>query len=147
MRLRPLVLAVVVLSACGGDDRLSEEEYREQGNAICSKYERQIDAVPEPRGDTAQEIVDYVDKVEPLAEKQVDEVRELKPPEDDQATHDEMIREAERTLDAIRDLRRAADANDPAAAREAIEQGESAGDNADALAKQLGLDACADDDE
>ena len=147
MRCPPLLLAAVLtLGACGGDGRLSQEEYQEKGNAICSKYERQIDAVPEPSGGSAQDIVQYVTKVEPLAQKQVDEIRELEPPEDDQETHDEMIREAERTLDAIRDLGKAAEANDPASAREAVEQGESAGDNADALAEQLGLDACADDD-
>ena len=149
MKQAPLVVLGALtlgLAACGGgDDRLSKEDYQEQGNAICSKYERQIDAVPEPR-DNPESVVAYVDKVVPLAEKQVAEMRDLKPPENDQDAHDEMLREAERVVTAARRLGTAAENKDQAAAQRALSDGESASENADAIAKDLGLDACVDED-
>lgn len=137
------VATVVTVAGCGGDDRLSSEDYQREGNAICSKYDRQIDAIPEPE-ESAESVVAYVNKVIPLVEDQIDEMRELKPPEEDQEAHDEMLREAERIVEAARDLRAAAEDNDQTAARQAIEAGDSASDNADSIAEDLGLDACVD---
>ena len=134
-----------VAAACGGDERLSREELQTKGNAICSKYDKQIDAIGTPT--SVEEVPEYVNKALPIVEKEIDEMKALTPPEEDQETFDQMIAEAEKTVEAGRDLGEAAEKNDDAAIEKALNAGNTASDRADQHAQKLGLDACVDSGE
>ena len=132
-------------SACGGEGMLSQEEFQEQGNAICAKYDKQIEDIPTPT--SVEEVPGYVDKALPIVERQIDEMKELNPPEENQGTFDEMIAEAEKTVQAGRDLGEAAEENDDAAIEQALNEGNAASDRADEHATELGLTDCVDQEE
>jgi hypothetical protein len=142
-----LVGALLLLAAgCGGgEDRLSTAEFQERVNAICTKYDKQIDAIATPS--SVEEIPAYVAKVLPLVEREVDEMKAVEPPEDDQETFDAMIGEAEKALEAGRDLSDAAEENDQAAIENALNEGNAASDRADEHARELGLTDCVNTDE
>ena len=147
MRLALLLTAVFVVAGCGGGDgQLSAEEYQEQGNAICTKYEGEIDAVPAPSGDDPQQLTAYLDKTIPLAEQQIADLRALEPPEDDQKTHDKMLAEADGLLGSARDLRTAVVAGDENGVNDAIAEADASNKQADELATDLGLDSCVTDE-
>jgi hypothetical protein len=148
-RRRRLIIGVLILFCatvlgvkCGGNDRLSKAEFQQQANAICAKYQKRIDAVGQPA--SIEEIADWVDKVIPLVEQEIDEMDDLNPPEEDQEAFDQMIAKAEETRDAGEELGDAAERNDQAAVQAALKEGQASGDEADRLAGELDLDDCQD---
>ena len=142
-----IVATLLVAAGCGGGggDRLSEAELREQGNAICAKYQEQIDALETPSA--VEDIPGYVEEAAPIVEREIDELKELDPPEDVQETFDEMIAEAEKTVQAGRDLGEAAEANDAAAIEQTLDEGNAASARADEHATELGLTNCVDQEQ
>lgn len=134
--------AVLALAACGGDEQLSQAELREQGNAICAKYDKQIDEIAVPSA--VEEIPAYVTKAAPIVEREIEALKELDPPAEDQQTFDQMIAEEEKTLAAGRSLGDAAEKGDDAAVEKALNEGNTASDKADEHARTLGLDDCVD---
>lgn len=137
--------AAFVAAGCGGESRLSQAEFREQGNAICAKYDKQIEDIGTPT--SVEEVPAYVEKVLPIVERQIEDMKELNPPEEDQEAFDKMIAEAEKTVEAGRDLGEAADANDDAAIEKALNEGNAASDRADEQATGLGLTGCVDQEQ
>lgn len=132
-------------SACGGEDALSKEEFQKQGNAICAKYDQQIEDISTPT--SVEEVPAYVNKALPIVERQIEDMKELSPPEEDQETFDSMIEEAEKTVQAGRELGEAAEAKDDAAIEQALNEGNTASDRADEHATTLGLTDCVDQSE
>jgi hypothetical protein len=130
----------LVAAGCGGEERLSQEEFQKQGNAICAKYDKQIEEIGTPT--SVEEVPAYVNKVLPIVERQIEDMKELNPPERDQEAFDEMIAEAEKTVEAGRDLGEASEASDDAAIEKALNEGNSASDRADQHATELGLTDC-----
>jgi hypothetical protein len=103
-----LVTAALTLGACGvggdGDgERLTKEQYIEQGNAICAEASARIDAAAQSAFSTPREVPPDEEVVElatetvvPAIEEEVESLSELRPPEFD----DERV---EQTLQAGRD--------------------------------------------
>jgi hypothetical protein len=131
------------LSACGGDsgDRLSEEDFREQANAICVEYNEKISELEPPAAPA--DIPDYVERVIPVVEEGLAELRALSPPEDLEDEYETMLDETEKAIPAARALSDAATEEDAAAVQDAIAQGESADEASDRAARELGLNTCA----
>ena len=83
---------VLVAAACGGgggDTRLSREEFESQANAICAKYQKQLDALGTPS--SVEEIPDLVEQALAILNKEVAEIAALNPPTDMQTEFDAMI--------------------------------------------------------
>jgi hypothetical protein len=138
-------VAVLAMAGCGGEDALTEAELREQGNAICARYDKQIDEVPVPSA--VEEIPAYVTKVAPIVEDEIEALKELNPPDDDQETFDQLIAEEEKTLAAGRALSDAAEKGDDAAVENALNEGNISSNRADEHARTLGLTDCVDEGE
>jgi hypothetical protein len=139
-----LVLAVLA-AGCGGGggDRLSEEEFQEQANAICARFEDRIDELGQPQ--SIDEVTKFVDEAIPVVNEEIGELEGLEPPEELEDEFDRMLAEARKTVQAGQKLGEAAESRDEAALRAAIEEGEAASNEADEVATKLGLDACVDD--
>jgi hypothetical protein len=137
------IALAAILSACGGDgsdDRLSEQEFRAQANAICAEYNEKFTAVPTP--ESPEDIPEFVERGVPLIEQGLTELRALNPPEELQQDYDAMLDEIAKQIPAGRALGEAAANEDPAAVQEAIAQGNRASEASDRLATQLGLEEC-----
>jgi DNA-binding NtrC family response regulator len=135
-------LLVLLTTACGGGggERLSQEEFQSQANAICAKYQKQLKALGAPS--SIDEIPDLVDRALVILNKEIDEVSALSPPEELQGQFDAMLAAADKTKQAAHDLSTAAKAGDAAAVQDALNAGNAASDEADKLSTELGLDAC-----
>ena len=130
----------LIAAACGGGDRLSRAEFTSQANAICGKYEKQLNAVAVPT--TLEEVPESVDQALAILDKEVDEFSDLKPPEALQEDFDELIDQSNKTRAAAEDLAEAAKANDQDAVQQALDEGNAATRSADRIAGRLGLESC-----
>jgi hypothetical protein len=139
--------AVALASGCGGDngggDSLSAEEFRQQANAICQKYDEKIQAIGSPS--SPADIPEFVSEGIPLLRQGIAELRALQPPADLQNDYDRMLDETEKAIPAAQKLAEAAKNNDAAAVQEAIQEGQQADSASDDLAARLKLDECASD--
>ena len=109
---RPVVVGIVaalVMVSCGGngdEDALSEEELVRRSNEICSMHARAIEDAARARFGASRE-VPSAEEIEDLAENTVvpeldrmlDELEDLKPPEDEQEEFEDFTEEARRALD------------------------------------------------
>jgi hypothetical protein len=134
---------VLLATACGGggnDARLSREEFESQANAICDKYQTQLNQLKSPT--SLEEIPDFVDHALAILNKEVAEITALNPPADLQTEFDAMIAASNDTKAAADDLSQAARDGDQAAVQKALDEGNAASKKADQIATQLGLDSC-----
>ena len=144
---RASAILLSLLFALGGtacnsgsdENRLTEEQFVSQANAICTEGNAAIDeAVDEmvadggsPSDEEAQELIDLILT---NVRGQLDDIEELSPPEDLEADVDELISSARGEADALEE-----------AGVAAIETGEPPFEESNAKAGELGLDACAED--
>jgi hypothetical protein len=136
------VLAVALLAACGGgNDRLSEPEFRERANAICADFERQIDALSEPS--SAEEVERFAAQASDLARRGVDELRALEPPAALEEDYDRFLDEGDAVVELSERLERAARDRDVAELQEILAEAEESERRSDRLARELRLDDCA----
>lgn len=143
---RPLGLALFfacLAAGCGGGggDRLSQEEFRQQANAICEKYDKKIQALGSPQ--SPADIPAYVQKGIPLLRQGIAELRALNPPADVEDDYNRMLDATAKAIPAAEKLADAAEKNDAAAVQDAIKEGQQADDASDELAAKLKLDRCA----
>jgi hypothetical protein len=135
---------VLLVTACGGgggsDARLSKEEFQSQANAICDKYQKQLQQLKTPTN--LDEIPDLVDQALAILNKEIDEISALNPPQELQSQFDDMIAASDKTKAAADDLSAAAKSGDQAAVQKALEEGNAASKQADEFAGELGLDSC-----
>jgi hypothetical protein len=137
-----IAAAVAVASGCGGDGgQLSAEEFRRQANAICEKYNERIHAIDSPS--SPEDLDTYVEKVVPVMQQGIDELRALHPPAESADDFDRMLDETEKAIPAARQLGEAAANNDAAAVQKALKAGQQADDASDEIATDLGLTGCA----
>ena len=135
-------LACLAVTGCGGGGgRLSKEDYAKQADAICSKYNRKIEALGAPK--SLADIAGYADKALALTRKGNDELEHLKPPKSEEQTAKEWVAQNDLVANAVADLRNAAKKNDRLAIRAALRRGQAANRTANGLARDLGLQVCA----
>ena len=127
----------------GGGDGLSQEEFRQQADAICAKYDKKIQALGSPQ--SPADIPAYVQKGIPLLRQGIAELRALNPPADVEDDYNRMLNETAKAIPAAEKLAEAAEKGDAAAVQEAIREGQLADEASDELATKLELDGCAAD--
>jgi hypothetical protein len=84
-----LALAAIALTACGGDDRLTKDEYEQEVAAIGQTFSEGLGSVsgassPE---DIGPALAKAKDEINAVAER----LAELKPPEDIEAAHNRLV--------------------------------------------------------
>jgi hypothetical protein len=145
-RARGLALFFAALAAgCGGGGGggLSQEEFQQQANAICEKYDKKIQALGTPQ--SPADIPAYVQKGIPLLRQGIAELRALNPPADVEDDYNRMLNQTAKAIPAAEKLADAAEKGDAAAVQDAIKEGQQADDASDGLATKLKLDQCAAD--
>ena len=139
----PAILVFALVPACGGGggNRLSKEDFQQQANAICKRYDAKIAALGNPT--SPSDIPDFVAKGIPLIQQGLAELRALRPPAELQADYNRMLDETERAIPAARKLSDAAAKQDAAAVQEALQEANAADQASDRIATKLGLSDCA----
>ena len=141
-----VVLGSLALGACGGEDRLSTEEYRAEAKKVCQQADRATAAVREPTRATADAIVDYFERLLRANEQSTERFNSLEPPESLQDAHDDALKaNRDGVAEVRRVIRELKDGGDP---RQVLTSAQSrlqrlSAQAADA-AGRLGVPECAD---
>jgi hypothetical protein len=153
-----VLLAAVVAAGCGGDgggggDRLTKAEFITKADGICKDANSKVPTPPDDlknvdptAASTTDEQLDefgnYVEKVANVFGDEVDELRDLNPPADLENKFDSALE----TLDeAVKELGEAAEAAKDAdrdTLKAKLEESDKHGNEADKLAKEIGLTVC-----
>jgi hypothetical protein len=139
----PTAAAVLALAACGGSgggSSPSPAEFRQQADAICKKYEQQLDALGSPT--SMGDLAEFVDKAVPIIEAGNGELKDLQPPEEFSDEWGRVLALQEKNLQTTKDLRDAIHSSDEAKAQKLMTQLGSSGDESNRLARQMGLEQC-----
>lgn len=143
--IRAAALAAVALAAAGcdgGSDRLSERELRERANAICARYDEQIDEVAAPT--SADEVARFAERAAELTREGVAELRALEPPAELEEDYARFLAEGDGVVALSERLARAARAGDVAELETILAEAQESERRSDRIARELGLDDCAD---
>jgi hypothetical protein len=140
-------LAGAFLAAgCGGDgggDALSAEEFRQRADEICEEFEAKLDDVEPPT--SPDDIQRFVNEAVPIIEDGTNELNSLEPPAE---FRDEWTRISEINSENLDTIRAVRDALGDDNLEEATRLMEDAGGNeeeADRLARDIGLTKCGQD--
>ncbi len=143
MRIRRAALAVVaiaLLAAGCGDDRLTKEEYIAQADAICKEGNEKMLALAVPTG--LEEVAELAGQAIEIQEQAVADLRALKPPEADEAILNEAYDLLDRQIEIGKQIQAAAEAADQAKIQELFPQIDSVNRQATQIAKDYGLVEC-----
>jgi hypothetical protein len=144
-----LVLSGSLLAAgCGGDGgggngELSAEEFRQQADAICADFEQRLDEVEPPT--SPDDIQRFVNEAVPIIEEGTGRLNDLDPPDEFQDEWDRVVEINEENLATIRSVRDALEDNDIAEAQRLIQEAGGNEEEADQLARDIGLTECGQD--
>ena len=151
MRRLALLVAVVAVAGCGGEDKPTKEEFARSANAICVDLDRQSDELAETEADTPQDFVAFARRARDTAREVVRRVRELEVPdgadgEVAEAWQDAVQQQAEEQLiPALDRLEKAAQDEDREALLAAAQELQDVDSRrAERLAGDLGATRCAD---
>lgn len=133
--------ALLGVSGCGGGT--SEEDFAERANAVCASAEK---ASPALDGSSPQELMRTINRLAGASRRQAEEMMRLEAPdgrEDDVKALVAQLEQRTRLLDRVRAATRERGADGfNTALRENAGEGRSTNEEADRIARELGLDKC-----
>jgi hypothetical protein len=135
--------AVTLVAACGGSGdspRLSAAEFSAKADAICKKYNRDSRAIANPT--SLAELSKAIDKLVPILDRSVKNLRKLRPPENEQATVDQWLTQVEAIESDLSEVGAKAAKGDGQAVQAALRKGDSDNKRGNELASKLGLHTC-----
>jgi hypothetical protein len=139
-----IVLGAAALAGCGGGgERLTKDELVAKADSICGKYEKKLDALAEPQ--SMAEVESLAEEAKPIVADGVDELDQLRPPEELGDEYDRWIVLNRDSVDAIEELKDAAADGDEARVQQVVQEAARNEKEADALGRQIGLGECAND--
>lgn len=138
---------VLFLAACGGDggERLSKDEWIEQADAICAQADEDVEALTEPT--QLDEIPEFTDTASEISRGALSDLRALQPPEEDQATVDEMLDLVKHQIEIGEQIGEAAEDGDQDEVQRLADESDPIESEADEKARQYGLKDCGSDSD
>lgn len=131
------------LVACGGGG-LAKEEYIARADEICRASDRETEDLEVPRGVT--ETREFLEEAESITRRTLERLRELEPPEEDEARIEEMLTKVERAVDLLPQLGQALAQQDTqegqADARQIATEIQEASSEAQEIARAYGFKEC-----
>jgi hypothetical protein len=143
-----LVATGLLAPACGGDGGggdLSAEEFRQQADAICAEFEAKLDAVERPA--SPDDVERFVNEAVPIIEEGTNELNSLQPPEEFEEEWTRIEEINEENLETIRAVQTAYEEGDLEQAQRLLQDAGRTEEEADRLAREIGLTKCGQDTE
>lgn len=140
-----LLLAVVVAAGCGGggSTRLTRAEFATKADAICAKYNQQTRALANPSN--LSELASVADKTIPILDHALTDLRNLKPPTNEQTTVDQWLAQVENLKGDLQEIRDKAKSNDMPGVQSVVPKASRHNAKSNQLATQLGMHTCSKD--
>ena len=146
--MRMLALAAflaLLLAGCGGggDDKLSDDDFRSQANALCVAYSKKVNALPDPGG--YGELADYAAQAHKALVVALDGLKDLHPSDTLKDDYAKWLASAGRSLERVDQLEQAANAKSDAEIQRLSAAANAEDVRADRLATRIGIAECAND--
>jgi hypothetical protein len=141
-----LVLVALVAAGCGGDGgngELTAAEFRQQADAICAEFEGKLDAIEEPS--SPEDLKRFVDEAVPVIEDGTQQLADLEPPEEFRDKWTRVTEINEENVDTIKAVQAALEDDDVEEAQRLIQEADGTEEEADRLAREIGLTECGQD--
>jgi hypothetical protein len=142
-RASSLALALVFLSGCGGGGggpALTKEQYAAKADAICGKYNKQVNALGNPKN--LQDLATVADKTLPILGGAIDELDSLKPPASEKAKADQWLTQVRNLKDDLQEIRDKAKAGDTRGIQSVLPKAQDHNSKSNSLAAELGMSVC-----
>jgi hypothetical protein len=137
-----IFVALSVPAGCGGSKTLSKSQYVTRLNAMCRDFSRREQKIGDPR--TVEDLVEKGPGVlDAFEEAVIDEVHELKAPDEISDQANRMARLADEQHEVLRRLVEAAKRSDFALVDELASKNAALNRESSAVATELGATACA----
>jgi hypothetical protein len=113
-----LVALAMLLGGCGGGtERLSKAEFIERWDSICRTYNDRRDTIledlpAEPTVENLPQFADALRELAPVVREGIAELKEVHPPEADQAVIDGILADVEENADRLEDAADVAESGD-----------------------------------
>ena len=140
---RALALALLLtLAACGsgGGNRLTKAEYASRANAICARFNRQVQSFG--GAESLKALARLSERTLPALDATTQKLRRLRPPKDEQATASAWMSSLERLHRDVSTIRDRASANDLAGVQRLVPGASRDNRRSDDLADRLGATTC-----
>ena len=133
---------VVLLPACGGGSGkpLTKAEYASQADAVCGKYNQQINSFANPKN--LSELAKIADKTLPVLGHAIDDISKLEPPASEKAISDQWLAQVRNLKDDLQEIGDKAKAGDMAGVQAVVPKATDHNAKSNALASQLGMSVC-----
>jgi hypothetical protein len=141
-----VALATCFAAGCGGDGgngELTAEEFRQQADAICAEFESKLNAIEQPS--SPDDLKRFVDDAVPIIEEGTQKLNDLDPPEEFQDEWTRVVEINEENLEVIRNVQTALEDGDVEEAQRLIAEAGGNEEEADRLAREIGLTKCGQD--
>jgi hypothetical protein len=138
-----LLLAVGVAAGCGGDgggDRLTRDEYASKADAICAKYNEKTKQLANPSN--LSDLADVADQTLPILDNALNDLHDLRPPANEQATADQWLASVENLKGDLKEIRDKAKTNDMEGVQAVVPAATRHNRRSNELATQLGMTTC-----
>jgi hypothetical protein len=144
-RALPVALALVfLLPGCGGGGGsgkpLTKEEYASKADAICGKYNQQINSLANPKN--LSDLAKVADKTLPVLDHAITDIGKLEPPASEKALSDQWLAQVRNLKDDLQEIRDKAKSNDIQGVQAVVPKATDHNAKSNALASQLGMSVC-----
>jgi hypothetical protein len=137
-------LALLLLAGCGGgDDRLSDSDFRAQANKLCVAYSQRVNALPDPGG--YADLAQYAVSAHKALVTALDGLKALHPSDALDSDYKAWLASNDRSLQRVDALEQAAKDRNDAEIQRLSAAANSEDVRADRIATRLGIAQCAND--
>jgi hypothetical protein len=151
VRIRASILLIAIgllLAACGGGaERLSKQEFIERWDSICQTYNDRRDTIledlpAEPTVENLPQFADVLRELAPVVREGIAKLRDVQPPEADQAVIDAILADVEESADRLDDAADAAESGDLEAVVAAAQSLADSNQRVERAAAEYGFQEC-----
>jgi len=139
-----IALALVfLLPGCGGGGssvRLTKAEYASKADAICGKYNEQIQSFGTPKN--LSDLAKVADKTLPVLDHAIKDISKLRPPASEKALADQWLTQVGNLKHDLREIRDTAKAGNMKGVQAVVPKATDHNAKSNALAGQLGMSVC-----